>query len=169
MPALIHNAPARKVANDSASLGFTFSPQTPREFASIILRQARITSLHQLNRVFTGDPGTPVDMERRKDKMGFEFVDKELAATPGIRNGWYIMERPPGSAPDEAPRMRVFRTFEGAAAEFAIKLKIHDQGSLTVGKVQTSSSAEVMRYTFETANRTMVMAPVSTPLVGVTL
>ena len=169
MPALLNNAPARKAADDKAPLAFTFSPKTPREFASLILKQARITNLSELNRVFNGDPGTPAEMQRRKDGSSFEFCDKELARDPMVRSGWYILERPPGTCSSEPPRMRLFRTFEGAAAEFAVKLKIHDEGSLTVAKVPTGPSTETMRFTFETGNRTMIMAPVSTPLTGLLL
>jgi hypothetical protein len=170
VPILAKNAPARQAAADKASLGFTFSPQTPREFASIILKQARITNLVQLNKVFAGDPGKPADVELRKDRNGYEFIDKQLARCAQVRNGWFILERPPGSIQDEAPRMRVFNTFEGAAAEFAVKLKLHEEGSLTVGKVPTlTPGEEATRFTFETPSRTMVMAPVATPLVGLLL
>ena len=167
MPILAKNAPARKAAADNASLGFTFSPHSPREFAAIILKQARITNLVQLNKVFTGDPGRSVDVRMRKDKTGFEFADQALLRTPQVRAGWFILERPPGWTPDEPPRMRLFNTFEGAAAEFAIKLKLHEQGSLTVAKVPSSLNPDATRFTFETPSRTMIMAPVSTPLTGI--
>lgn len=169
MPAMCNNAPARKVAGEAAASSFTLSPQRPREFASIILKQACITSLSELHKVLAGDAGTPVEMRRRGDGSGFEFVDKEVARHQRVRNGWYILERPPGSPPGDPPRMRVFNTFEGAAAEFVVKLKIHDEGSLTVVDVAMGGGREASRFVFEAPSRTMIMAPVATPLTGLIL
>ena len=162
-----HNT--KKTSNTGALTGFTFSTQTPKEFSAIVLKQARITNLNMLNKVFAGDPGTPVEMVRRKDGFGFEFVDKTLTMGYNIKHGWFILERPPASTAEEPPRMRIFNTFEGAAAEFAIKIRLHEQGSLMVGKVALSTTVDSMCFTFGTPTRTMVMAPVLMPLVGVVL
>lgn len=169
MSSLISTRPARVAASDKAVRGFTFSPQTPAEFASIILGQARILDLKALKRVFLGDPGRPLEMRRNRAGSSFEPVDPALMREPAMRSGWFVMERGPGFSPDEAPRMRVFQTFEGAAAELVTRIRTHDQGSLTVGKVPTGPLSEGTRFTFEGKGRVMVMAPVATPLTGLLL
>lgn len=169
MATILSNQPAKVAASDRAQRGFTFSPQNPTEFANIILGQARLNGLQPLARVFLGDPGLPMEMRLRRDKSGFEFVDSAVPKEPWARNGWFVLERGPGFLPDEPPRMRIFRTFEGAAAEFVTRLKTHGEGSLTVGKVPAGPLAEGTRFTFVADTRQMVMAPVATPLTGLLL
>jgi hypothetical protein len=169
MPSMMSNRPSTGTTSDKAQRGFTFSPQTPSEFANIILGQAHISDLKALKQVFLGDPGVVMEMRRSNDKSSFDFVDASRAREPWARNGWFVMERGPGFLADEPPRMTVFRTFEGAAAEFVVRLKQNQEGSLTVGKVPAGPLAEATRFTFEAENRTMVMAPVATPLTGLLL
>jgi|694.fasta_scaffold47578_4 hypothetical protein len=169
MASFLSTGPARVAASDKAARGFTFSPQTPSEFANIILGQARISDLKTLQRVLLGDPGKPLEMRRNKSGSSYEAVDIASMREAAARNGWYVLERGPGFLIEEAPRMRVFKTFEGAAAEFVTRIRTHDEGSLTVGKVPAGPLAEATRFTFEGKGRSMVMAPVATPLTGLLL
>ena len=128
----------------------------PKDYAMMLLEQAGITTLESLNSVFLGDPGCDVSVRVRAFGRGIEFDEKTLSASDRQKGAWLLFERMPGEGTDYL-RARIFTSFEGAAAEFAIKLQLHPQGDVKV--TESLSTPGAWQLSFSGAGRQMVMAP----------
>jgi hypothetical protein len=133
-----------------------FSQRSPKEYAMMLLEQAGITNLESLNTVFIGDPGFDVAVRERSFGRGIEFADKGTSTSGSSKGGWFLFERMPGDGADYL-RARVFNSFEGAAAEFAVKLRLHPDGDVKI--TESLSSPGAWQLSFSGAGRQMVMAP----------
>jgi hypothetical protein len=133
-----------------------FSQRSPKEYAMMLLEQAGITNLESLNTVFIGDPGFDVTVRERAFGRGIEFDDKGTSTAPTSKGSWFLFERMPGDGTDYL-RARVFNSFEGAAAEFAVKLRLHPEGDVKI--TESLSSPGAWQLSFSGAGRQMVMAP----------
>ena len=133
-----------------------FTPKSPEMYSEMLLEQAGIKDLRSLKNVLLGDAGSDVEVTTKKMGLGLEF--KEVSSDP-LRSagaGWLVCER---FASEGGPifRARVFRTFEGAAAEFSIRLKLRDQGEVSLRELSLTPGA--IQLTFRGAGGAMVMAP----------
>ncbi len=126
----------------------------------MILQQAGITNLETLNTVFIGDPGFDVGVRERSFGRGLEF-EKTDTPNGGVGKGWFLFERMPGDGQDYL-RARVFNSFEGAAAEFAVKLRLHPEGDVKI--TESLSSPGAWQLSFSGEGRQMVMAPMDAGL-----
>lgn len=142
---------AKGLAKSSEEL--TFSKRSPQDYSMMLLEQAGISDLTDLNHTFIGDPGFDVRVRERTFGMGLEFEGQE---THSEKSGWLLFERMPGEG-GEFLRARVFNSFAGAAAEFAVKLRLHPQGDVKV--VETPSRPGAWQLSFSGAGRQMVMSP----------
>ena len=133
-----------------------FSQRSPKEYAMMLLEQAGITNLESLNTVFIGDPGFDVTVRERAFGRGIEFDDKGTSTAPTSKGSWFLFERMPGDGADYL-RARVFHSFEGAAAEFAVKLRLHPEGDVKI--TESLSSPGAWQLSFSGPGRQMVMAP----------
>ena len=133
-----------------------FSQRSPKEYAMMLLEQAGITNLESLTTVFIGDPGFDVTVRERAFGRGIEFDDKGTSTAPTSKGTWFLFERMPGDGTDYL-RARVFNSFEGAAAEFAVKLRLHPEGDVKI--TESLSSPGAWQLSFSGAGRQMVMAP----------
>jgi hypothetical protein len=133
-----------------------FSKRSPDAYAEMLREQAGLTGLAQLNRVFTGDQGSEVEVRPRRLGFGLEF--KEVVTDPlrPAGTGWLVVEQ---LSADGAPmfRARVFRTFEGAAAEFSTRLKLREGGDVSLRELSVTPGA--MQLTYRGGGGAMVMAP----------
>jgi hypothetical protein len=132
-----------------------FAERSPKEYAMMLLQQAGITNLEALNSVFIGDPGFDVGVRERAFGRGVEFEASSTTNT-AERKGWFLFERMPGDGQDYL-RARVFNSFEGAAAEFAVKLRLHPDGDVKI--TESLSSPGAWQLSFSGQGRQMVMAP----------
>jgi hypothetical protein len=78
-----------------------------------------------------------------------------------VGKGWFLFERMPGDGQDYL-RARVFNSFEGAAAEFAVKLRLHPEGDVKI--TESLSSPGAWQLSFSGEGRQMVMAPMDAGL-----
>jgi hypothetical protein len=138
----------------------TFAERSPKEYAMMLLQQAGITNLETLNSVFIGDPGFDVRVRERSFGRGVEF-ENAGGAGAGEPKGWFLFERMPGEGHDYL-RARVFNSFEGAAAEFAVKLRLHPEGDVKI--TESLSSPGAWQLSFSGHGRQMVMAPMDVGL-----
>ena len=123
----------------------------------MLLEQAGITNLETLNTVFISDPGFDVAVRERSFGRGLEFDDKDSKGKVGEKGTWFLFERMPGDGADYL-RARIFRSFEGAAAEFAVKLRLHPKGDVKI--TESLSSPGAWQLSFSGEGRQMVMAAV---------
>jgi hypothetical protein len=137
-----------------------FAERSPKEYAMMLLQQAGITNLETLNSVFIGDPGFDVGVRERAFGRGIEFEDTS-GGVKVERKGWFLFERMPGDGHDYL-RARVFNSFEGAAAEFAVKLRLHPQGDVKM--TESLSSPGAWQLSFSGQGRQMVMAAIDAGL-----
>lgn len=137
-----------------------FAERSPKEYAMMLLQQAGITNLEALNSVFIGDPGFDVGVRERAFGRGVEFEANSTTNT-AERKGWFLFERMPGDGQDYL-RARVFNSFEGAAAEFAVKLRLHPDGDVKI--TESLSSPGAWQLSFSAQGRQMVMAPLDAGL-----
>jgi hypothetical protein len=140
-----------------------FSQRCPKDYAMMLLEQAGITNLESLNTVFIGDPGFDVAVRERAFGRGLEFGEKGRSSAEQPKGGWFLFERMPGDGTDYL-RARVFRSFEGAAAEFAVKLRLHPEGDVKI--TESLSSPGAWQLSFSGEGRQMVMAPFEGERVG---
>ena len=133
----------------------TFAERPPKEYAMMLLQQAGITNLETLNNVFIGDPGFDVGVRERAFGRGIEF-ERTGSGGESQKKGWFLFERMPGDGHDYL-RARVFNSFEGAAAEFAVKLRLHPDGDVKI--TESLSSPGAWQLSFSGDGRQMVMAP----------
>ncbi len=132
------------------------SQRSPKEYAMMLLEQAGITNLESLNTVFIGDPGFDVAVRERAFGRGIEFDEKGNSRGATSKGGWFLFERMPGDGSDYL-RARVFNSFEGAAAEFAVKLRLNPDGDVKI--TESLSTPGAWQLSFSGAARQMVMAP----------
>ena len=137
-----------------------FAERSPKEYALMLMQQAGITNLETLNTIFMGDPGFDVAVRERAFGRGVEFQDAG-AGGAGERKGWFLFERMPGDGQDYL-RARVFKSVEGAAAEFAVKLRLHPDGDVKI--TESLSSPGAWQLSFSGEGRQMVMAPMDVGL-----
>jgi hypothetical protein len=133
-----------------------FSPRCPKDYAMMLLEQAGITNLESLNSVFLGDPGSELGVRERAFGRGIEFEAHKPESPFKGKGGWFLFERMPGDGSDYL-RARVFNSFEGAAAEFAVKLRLHPEGDVKI--TESLSTPGAWQLSFSGAGRQMVMAP----------
>ncbi len=146
------------------SLGeLAFAERSPKEYAMMLLEQAGISNLESLNSVFIGDPGFDVGVRERSFGRGFEFDATGAGGEGADKVSWFLFERLPGDGGDYL-RARVFRSFEGAAAEFAVKLRLHPKGDVKM--TESLSSPGTWQLSFSGDGRQMVMAPMDSGLAG---
>jgi hypothetical protein len=149
-----------------ASDELKFSQRCPKDYAMMLLEQAGITNLESLNSVFIGDPGFDVGVRERAFGRGIELEDEAVPSGGRSKGSWFLFERMPGDGGDYL-RARVFNSFEGAAAEFAVKLRLHPEGDVKI--TESLSSPGAWQLSFSGAGRQMVMAPCDSGLeVGTT-
>lgn len=122
----------------------------------MLLQQAGITDLESLNAVFIRDPGFDVGVRERAFGRGIEFEDGSTHTAARPKGSWFLFERMAGDGADYL-RARVFNSFEGAAAEFAVKLRLHPEGDVKI--TESLSSPGAWQLSFSGAGRHMVMAP----------
>ena len=134
----------------NASLG------SPQGYAEFILRHIGVCNLNGLAKVFLGDVGTELVVRERRFRRGVQFRESSVPLDQFARVGWVLFERLPGAEGGQV-RARAFRTFEGAAAEFSLRLRLHETGEVSVGKLSHSRGG--MRLSFKGAGRVMVIAP----------
>ena len=137
--------------------GLSFTQRSPKEYATMLLEQAGITNLETLNRAFIGDPGCEVGVRFRTFGRGIEFDDATVTARAVENNSWFLFERMPGEKGEDYLRARVFNSFVGAAAEFAVKLRLHPTGDVKI--TESLSSPGAWQLSFNGNGRQMVMAP----------
>jgi hypothetical protein len=142
-----------------------FSHRSPKEYAMMLLEQAGITNLESLNTVFIGDPGFDVGVRERSFGRGIEFEEKGGQSTSRPSGSWFLFERLPGDGSDYL-RARVFNSFEGAAAEFAVKLRLHPEGDVKI--TESLSTPGAWQLSFSGGGRQMVMAPFEAGLAAAT-
>jgi hypothetical protein len=122
----------------------------------MLLEQAGIRDLRGLKNVLLGDAGCEVEVTSKRLGFGLEF--KEVSSDPLKPRGagWLVCEKLPS---DHGPvfRARVFRTFEGAAAEFSIRLKLREAGDVSLRELSPTPGA--IQLTFRGGGGAMVMAP----------
>lgn len=135
--------------------------RTPHHYAGLLLEQAGLKSLERIRKAFLGDPGREVVVTERRLGRGFDFADRADRVESERPGNWFLFERLPTDGGD-ALRGKVFRSFEGAAAEFSVKLKMHDSGKVTIGDV--SSAPGVTQLAFVSEGRSMVLAPAEVAL-----
>jgi hypothetical protein len=95
-------------------------------------------------------------VRERSFGRGLEFEGGSEKATAGEKGAWFLFERMPGDGQDYL-RARIFRSFEGAAAEFAVKLRLHPKGDVKM--TESLSSPGTWQLSFSGEGRQMVMAP----------
>lgn len=134
-----------------------FAERSPKEYAMMLLEQAGITNLEALNSVFIGDPGLDVGVRERAFGRGIELEGYGGSGKGEKKGAWFLFERMPGDGQDYL-RARVFRSFEGAAAEFAVKLRLHPKGDVKM--TESLSSPGMWQLSFSGEGRQMVMAPI---------
>lgn len=144
-----------------------FARPTLRHYSRLILERAGIASLPALSYTFLGDPGRDISIHQRQPGSGYEFTEPHLLLDDRLRGAWLVFER----RSDDSIRARVFRTFEGASAEFSTRLGLHDKGDVTMRELSGASGEQrerQLQITFEGVDATgasaMVLAPVSVAL-----
>ncbi len=140
-----------------------FSQRSPKEYAMMLLEQAGIANLESLNTVFIGDPGFDVGVRERAFGRGIEFENRGDGTPGGSKGSWFLFERMPGDGVDYL-RARVFNSFEGAAAEFAVRLRLHPDGDVKI--TESLASPGAWQLSFSGPGRQMVMAPFDAGLDG---
>lgn len=149
--------------NTQASSGQSlhFNARTPDYYAGLLLEQAGLNSLGSVRRAFIGDPGREVVVSERVLGRGFEFVNRAARLETERPGNWFLFERLPSEEGD-ALRAKVFGSFEGAAAEFALKLKMHVSGKMVISDVPSSPGTSQLAFVGE--GRSMVLAPAEVAL-----
>ena len=135
--------------------------RTPDYYAGLLLEQAGLGTLENIRNAFLGDPGREVVVYERSLGRGFDFADRTARLETEREGNWFLFERLPTEGGD-ALRAKVFGSFEGAAAEFAIKLKMHQSGTVTFSDVP--SAPGVSQLSFVGDGRSMVLAPAGVAL-----
>ena len=128
----------------------------------MLLEQAGITNLETLNSAFIGDPGFDVGVRQRGFGRGLEFEDKGVTDQAIEKRSWFLFERMPGEAGQDYLRARIFNSFRGAAAEFAVKLRLHPCGDVRI--TESIASPGTWQLSFYGEGRQMVMAPMEVGL-----
>ena len=140
-----------------------FNARTPDYYAGLLLEQAGLSSLESVRRAFLGDPGRDVEVFERALGRGFDFAHRAARLEIERPGNWFLFERLPTEGGD-ALRAKVFVSFEGAAAEFALKLKMHISGKMVVSDVQSAPGTSQLAFIGE--GRSMVLAPAEVALMA---
>ena len=150
---------------ETADQGLHFNARTPDYYAGLLLEQAGLRSLESIRKVFLGDPGREVVISERALGRGFDFGDRTTRLETERPGNWFLFERLPTEGGD-ALRAKVFGSFEGAAAEFAIKLKMHVSGKMTISDVSSAPGTSQLAFVGE--GRSMVLALAEVALTAAT-
>ena len=151
-----HLTSTRNLFAKQQASALEFSPKSPEMYSEMLLEQAGIKDIRGLKNVLLGDAGSEVEVTSKRLGLGLEF--KEISTDP-LRTagaGWLVCEK---LASEGGPifRARVFRTFEGAAAEFSIRLKLRDEGEVSLRELSLTPGS--IQLTFRGAGGAMVMVP----------
>ena len=156
-------------SDKSASLSPELSPfarPSLSQYATLVCQQAGLFDLSEVYRAFRGDPGQDIAVRARSHGSGYEF-EREPSRDDTLRGGWVVFEKLPG----DALRARVFRTLEGASAEFSAKLSLQASGDVTMREFETKPDSHRGRFlhvAFEGQGAAgeccMLMAPIATAL-----
>jgi hypothetical protein len=164
MPTFLQSLISRTVTPKSETV-LEFSKRSLDDYSSMLLETAGITDLKGLNLVFTRDPGLEVEVVERRFGRGVDFKDPSFMTDERYKGGWMLFERTP-LAEGEGVRARLFNSFEGAAAEFSIKLRLQREGDVALCEVASRPGA--VQLSFQGGGRTMIMAPVEAAHASVT-
>lgn len=143
-----------------------FARPSLSQYATLICEQAGLRDLSQVYRAFCGDPGQEFGVRMRTHGSGYEF-ERGSDLDDTLRAGWVVFEKLPG----DALRARVFKTVEGASAEFSAKLSLQTSGAVTMREFEAkpdSHRGRFLQVAFEgtgvAGECSMLMAPISTAL-----
>lgn len=119
--------------------------QSPAHYATSLLKRFGITDLVSLNSVFSRDPGRELAVRPPCDGGGVAFT--LLEPDTSFSGGWMLVEE--GSADNDRRgwRARVFKALEGAVAEFAIRLRLHAEGQVTITEEWPDRGLQGLRFT----------------------
>jgi len=102
----------------------------PTQYSTRLLESAGITDLIELNRVFLSDPGRELSVRRGENGSGLHFGVLDRATI--IRGSWLMVEAQSFPGEEQSLRARVFKTFQGAVAEFAVRLRLYPEGEVSL-------------------------------------
>ena len=156
MPSLLQSLISRTTTPKTEPV-LEFSKRSLDDYSAMLLEAAGISDLRALNLAFTRDPGLDVEVVERRFGRGVDFKDPSFMTDARYQSGWMVFERTP-VAEGEGMRARLFNSFEGAAAEFSIKLKLQQEGDVALSEVTSRPGAVQLSFTGN--GRAMVMAPV---------
>lgn len=148
--------PSYRVSKFSPEISFGVSKESPQGYAEMILRHIGITNLENLSKVFLGDSGAELEVRERRFRRGVQFRGTAAPLDPFARVGWVLFERLLGVDGAQV-KARAYRTFEGAAAEFSVRLKLHELGEVSIGRLSHWGGG--MRLSFACASQIMVLSP----------
>jgi hypothetical protein len=137
--------------------------RSPSQYADAFLEQTGLGTLASLYKTLMRDQGTPVQVIEKKLGTGLDWRDRTVSRDDQLRNGWLVLERFPGAEGDTF-RARVFNGMAGATAEFCLRLKTHESGSVAFHEIrgpQQAASDAHFQLEFTSPRCQMVMAHVS--------
>lgn len=139
---------------------FKLSCQSPEQLAALLRARHGLGELGALYAAFRNDPGCEVHPERVRTSSDGFTVSATPRPTQIVESGYLIVERFDGgnSASDTYQRMRSFKSYSGALAEFCAKLEMCAVGSLEVSENNSRAGRAELR--FEGINRTMQLMSV---------
>jgi hypothetical protein len=143
------------LSNPGKSL-LEFSRRSPEVYAEMLRAQAGMSEFKDLKRVFLGDSGAEVEVRERRLGFGLEFTEVSPDPLRPAGTGWLVVEQLPSDG-NRTFRARVFRTFEGAAAEFSTRLQLRENGEVSLRELSTTPGT--MQLTYRGDGGAMVMAP----------
>ena len=113
-----------------AQVSIPSATSSPTQYSTRLLESAGITDLIGLNRVFLSDPGSELSVRKggKGDGLLFGVLDRATI----IRGSWLLVEAQTYPGEEQALRARVFKTFQGAVAEFAVRLRLYPEGEVSV-------------------------------------
>jgi hypothetical protein len=139
---------------------FKLSCQSPEQLALLLRARHGLGNLSAVYAAFKADPGEEVHPERlRTSADGFAFTEG-TPATQIISTGCLLVERFDEQGEGGSyQRIRAFKSYAGALAEFCAKLEMCAVGSLEVAEgAQRAGKADLK---FEGINRTMSLFSLS--------
>jgi hypothetical protein len=147
---------SRILLSNFTKASLEFSRRSPDVYAEMLQAQAGMSELKDLQRVFLGDRGAEVEVRERRLGFGLEFTEVSPDPLRAAGTGWIVVEQL-SSDGNRTFRARVFRTFEGAAAEFSTRLKLREDGEVSLRELSVTPGA--MQLTYRGTSGAMVMAP----------
>lgn len=145
---------------------FKLSCQSPEQLALLLRARHGLSNLGAVYAAFKADPGEEVHPERlRTSSDGFAFTDG-TPATQIVSTGCLLVERFHEAGNSQGggtsyQRIRAFKSYAGALAEFCAKLEMCAVGSLEVAEGAQRAGRAALK--FEGVSRTMSLFSLSGP------